>query len=303
MKRLQPLTMFLMLIIAGITFPAFAQKQPANDLDKLFEGKAVFIAAHRGDWRNAPENSLQGLKNCIAWGIDIVEIDLKKTSDGQLVIMHDETIDRTTNGKGKVADYTLEQLQKFWLINGNGHITTHRIPTLEEYLSIAKGNITICVDKGFEYVDQALAMIRQKNMQGQIIYNIPPITLDSLNQRYPAFHLDGIALNILVDIRKADVKDVITSYKYRKHTLIHPTFSSDKADFVKWMPEIRKMGLSIWLNALWPEHNGGHDDDMAVEQSKPDQAWGWLIAKGANVIQTDRPKELLLYLKSIKHHH
>ena len=302
MKIPQPLTILLMLIIAGITFPGFAQRRAAQDLARLFEGKAVFAAAHRGDWRNAPENSLQGLKNCIALGIDIVEIDLKKTSDGQLVIMHDQTIDRTTNGKGKVADYTLKQLQKFWLINGTGHITTHRIPTFEEYLSIAKGNIIICVDKGFEYVDQALAMIRQQNMQGQVIYNIPPITQDSLNQRYPAFHLDDIALNVLVDIHKADVKEVITSYRYRKHTLIHPTFSSDTADFVKWMPAIRKMGLSIWLNALWPEHNGGHDDDLAVEQSKPDLAWGWLISKGANVIQTDRPKELLLYLKSVKHH-
>lgn len=295
--------MFFILTIAGITLPTYAQRQPINDLERMFKGKEVFVAAHRGDWRNAPENSLQGLKNCIALGIDIVEIDLKRTSDGHLVIMHDPTIDRTTNGKGKVADYTLEQLKKFWLIDGTGHITTHRIPTLDEYLSIAKGNINVCVDKGFAYVDQSLEIIRQQKMQGQIIYNVPPITRDSLNQQYPAFNREGIAINVLVDIRSADLKNVINSYQQRKHTLIHPTFSSDTADFVKWMPEISKMGLSIWLNALWPEHNGGHDDDMAVEQSKPDQAWGWLISKGAHVIQTDRPKELLLYLKSVKHHH
>jgi glycerophosphoryl diester phosphodiesterase len=303
MKRPQQFTMFLILIIIGITFPAFAQKQAFNDLKRLFEGKEIFIAAHRGDWRNSPENSMQGLKNCIALGIDIVEIDLKITSDGQLVIMHDQTIDRTTNGKGKVADYTLEQLQKFWLINGTGHITTHRIPTLDEYLSTAKGKIIVCVDKGFDYVDQAMEVIRQKKMQWQIIYNVPPITMEILNHHYPVFDREGIAINVLVDIRKADVKHVINSYHHRKHTLIHPIFSSDTIAFVQWMPKISKMGLSIWLNALWPEHNGGHDDDMAVELSKPDQAWGWLIAKGANVIQTDRPKELLLYLKSIKHHH
>ncbi|WP_431294464.1 glycerophosphodiester phosphodiesterase family protein [Pedobacter sp. P26] len=167
MKRPRPITMFLILIVAGITFPAFAQKQAANDLTRIFKGKEVVVAAHRGDWRNAPENSLQGLKNCIALGIDIIEIDLRKTSDGQLVIMHDPTIDRTTNGKGKVADYTLEQLQKFWLINGTGHITAHRVPTLEEYLSIAKGNIIICVDKGFDYLDQALAMIRKKRCKNR----------------------------------------------------------------------------------------------------------------------------------------
>lgn len=68
---------------------------------KSHETKKVLVVAHRGDWRNAPENSLQAFQNCIAMGVDMIEIDLKMTKDNQLVIMHDNTIDRTTDGKGK----------------------------------------------------------------------------------------------------------------------------------------------------------------------------------------------------------
>ena len=68
----------------------------------------VLVAAHRGDWRNAPENSIQAIKNCIEMGVDMVEIDVRMTKDSALVLMHDNTIDRTTTGEGKVSEWTLD---------------------------------------------------------------------------------------------------------------------------------------------------------------------------------------------------
>ena len=59
----------------------------------------VMVVAHRGDWRNAPENSLQAIQYCIDMGVDMVEIDVRKTKDGHIVLMHDGSIDRTTNGR------------------------------------------------------------------------------------------------------------------------------------------------------------------------------------------------------------
>jgi len=63
----------------------------------------VMVAAHRGDWTNAPENSLLAIKDAIEAGVDIVEIDVRITKDKALVLMHDRTIDRTTTGKGKLS--------------------------------------------------------------------------------------------------------------------------------------------------------------------------------------------------------
>ena len=76
----------------------------------------VIVVAHRGDWRNAPENSLQAIQNCIDMGVDMVEIDVRQTKDGQLVLMHDVTVDRTTTGTGKVSELTWEYLQGLQLM-------------------------------------------------------------------------------------------------------------------------------------------------------------------------------------------
>ncbi|MCZ4225424.1 hypothetical protein [Pedobacter rhodius] len=53
----------------------------------------------------------------------------------------------------------------------------------------------------------------------------------------------------------------------------------------------------IWLNSLWPSLNGGHDDDRAVEENQKQESWGWLIAKQPSILQSDRPADLLIYLK------
>lgn len=73
-------------------------KQPTSDY--------VFVVAHRGDWRHAPENSLQAIQNSIDMGADMVEIDVRRTKDSVFVLMHDDSIDRTTSGTGHVDEVT-----------------------------------------------------------------------------------------------------------------------------------------------------------------------------------------------------
>lgn len=67
----------------------------------------VRVACHRGDWRNYVENTLEAVESCIDMGADIVEVDVWRTKDGHLILMHDETLDRTSNGYGLIADHTL----------------------------------------------------------------------------------------------------------------------------------------------------------------------------------------------------
>ena len=78
--------------------------------------KEIIVVAHRGDWRNAPENSLQAIQNCIDMGVDMVEIDVRETKDGHLVLMHDNSIERTTTGKGLVKEWTLDSLKTLKLL-------------------------------------------------------------------------------------------------------------------------------------------------------------------------------------------
>ena len=108
-----------LLVISWGNYAQQAVNNILNDFNKP-SSESVLVVSHRADWRNAPENSLQAIQNCIEMGVDMVEIDLNKTKDGHLIVMHDRTLNRTTNGKGLASDYTLEEIKKMFLKNGAG---------------------------------------------------------------------------------------------------------------------------------------------------------------------------------------
>ena len=151
------------LLLTALLLQAFAFVTQAQN--------KIMVAAHRGDWRNAPENSLSAFKNAAAMGVDIVELDLAKTKDGVIVIMHDQTIDRTTNGKGAPGDYTYDEIQKFGLRNGLGRVTGNHIPTLKEVMLALKGKrVMVNLDKSYPYYHEAFAVLTETGTLKQAIF-------------------------------------------------------------------------------------------------------------------------------------
>lgn len=98
----------------------------------LNDSGAIEIAAHRGDVENFPENTLPAFESAFKKGADYIELDLHMTRDNVVVVIHDSTVDRTTDGAGAVRDYDYQELKK--LDAGNGAY----IPTFEEVLALAK---------------------------------------------------------------------------------------------------------------------------------------------------------------------
>ena len=135
--------------------------------------KEVLVIAHRGDWRGAPENSLQGFENCISYGVDMIELDVRQTKDGELVVIHDATVDRTTNGKGQVSDLTLAELRELRLRNGLGRVTTLKIPTFEEALLLCKDKVVIHLDKGYDLFREVYALTEKTGTTSNV-QNKPP---------------------------------------------------------------------------------------------------------------------------------
>ena len=129
----------------------------------------IIVIAHRGVSRNAPENSLQAIKNSIEIGVDMVEIDIRETKDGQLILMHDPSINRTTNGKGNVKDWTLEGLKTLNLLDNFGFVTEYKIPTLEEALLLSKDKILINLDKSYNLFDMCVVVIKKTGTRKQVI--------------------------------------------------------------------------------------------------------------------------------------
>lgn len=148
----------LMLVCGGL--PASAQASftvtnslktiEAADLRDFFsysKDRIPFISAHRGGPREGfPENCLATFENTLKTTPAILEIDPRYTKDGEIVLMHDVTLDRTTNGTGKVSDYTLAELRKLRLKDTEGNLTPYQIPTLDEALQWAKGKTVLVID-------------------------------------------------------------------------------------------------------------------------------------------------------------
>jgi len=265
------------------------------------ESKNVLVAAHRGDWRNAPENSIQALENCINMGVDIVEIDLKKTRDNYLILMHDKTIDRTTTGKGRPEDFTLDSLKTFFLKRDYGIATKHKIPTFEEFMSASKGRMFICVDKCYPYLNEVKAILDKTGTANQVILNSEKNL--QVNRKDYGNLINEINFKPVVELDNSKSNEQVMEYVAELGPLVMElVFKTDTSRYIQNSSLLRSQHIKIWHNALWGSLCAGHDDDIAVEENRPGDSWDWLIAHGATIIQTDRPYLLLQYLKNKKLH-
>ncbi len=255
----------------------------------------VIVVAHRGDWRNAPENSLQAIQNCIDMGVDMVEIDIRETKDGHLVLMHDKSIDRTTTGKGAIKEWTLDSLRTLKLVDGLGVATQHQIPTLKEALLLAKDKVLINLDKSYDIFDKCYEVIEETGTQNQVVIKGGK-RLATVEKEFGKY-LDKVHFMPIIHLPNNEVKTIVNEYISSKHPPIAFEFTvkHDTIKYIKEFKSIRKSGASIWVNSLWSQHNGGHDDERAV---KNQNVYQWYIENGIDIIQTDRPELLIKYLRS-----
>ncbi len=257
----------------------------------------VLVVSHRGDWRYAPENSLESLKRCIDLGVDIMELDVRLTKDGHLVAIHDFTVDRTTNGSGKVSDFTLADIKKLRLKSACGVPgSLQQIPTLEEIMMLAKDKIMINLDKTEgKTVREAYEVLKKTGTVNQAIFK----GNDTFKVMYDKY---GSLMDSIIYMPKLWYKDKsIATYVQEFEDAINPfayeiLFNNEEAESFKIIPKIKKQKDTFLAIALWDELVAGHTDEKALIES-PDSAWGWLIEKGANAIMTDRPEMLIHYLR------
>lgn len=296
-KRLTSLGLLCMLAIASYA-------QHLNEILSELSAPAkqsVLVVSHRGDWRNAPENSLQAFQNCIDMGVDMVELDLKKTKDGELILMHDNTLNRTTNGTGKPEDYTLAELKGLRLKNGAGCLTRHKIPTLRETMLLCKGKILVNVDKGYEYFEDVQKILEETGTANQCVVK-EKIPYQTIKEQHGDI-LDKVIFMPKADLCKLEAESIIDSYLQNEKPLAFEVRFSQVNDKVfELIKKLNDNGIKVFVNALWPAQNAEHDDDRAVELKQPDESWGWLIQQGFKLIQTDRPALLLDYLRAKKLH-
>jgi len=263
--------------------PVVAQVTHVDSIlnDFYHHPERVLVAAHRSAHLVHPENSLAAIRDAIAIGADIIEVDVRKTKDGVYVLLHDEKIDRTTTAKGAVSNYTYDELNAIPLLQ-NGQPTNERIPTFESALLAAKGRIMVDIDFKLDSTQDAInvcKLISEAGMQKQVLFFVYDYPYTSI--------IDSIDNSIAVMPRAYNKEDVVNILKNYKVPVIHvdPAFYNDTL-----MGEIRSRDVRVWINAL------GKFDDL--EKTQKNLGYDSLLKmKAVNVIQTDYPANLLKYLQ------
>lgn len=201
------------------------------------------IFAHRGLSSVYPENTLLAFSKAMEYNIDGIETDVQMTKDGELVIFHDERINRTTNGSGFIKDFTLEELKKF---NANNKMDYNvEIPTLDEFLALVEGSGLIInlelKTSIFEYEgieEKTLELIKKHNLEDNII-------VSSFNHQ-SLLRMKKLAPNIKCGVLTGDV--LIDGEKYCKDhgfEAFHPMFVYCTKERVELAHELG-IAMNVW---------------------------------------------------------
>lgn len=227
----------------------------------------VYVVGHRGAAGEQPENTLKGFRYALDLGVDYVECDVHLTRDGQLVVMHDATVDRTTNGQGAISALNLDRIRS--LDAGDGE----QAPTFDEVLELVAGRAPLlCELKGSGVEEAAVAAVVARGMEGQVVFT--SFSLDRLatvRQLGDHYRIGAILPNASeIEIARAMALDV-EAIGVRYTNLCY-----------RILAQAHAAGLQV---RAW------NPDTLAEQQA--------MIALGVDGISTNRPSLLLDYLRGV----
>lgn len=256
----------------------------------------IITVAHRACWEDAPENSLAAIDACVALGIDAVELDVRHTRDGVAVVIHDETVDRTTNGHGRVADLSWQELSRLRLrASGGGagaRLTTERVPTLDAYLARAKNRVMIVYDVKDGSQRDTFAHIEKAGTADQAIFFYECVDQTLANAIAP-FRDRVVTIPIMFG------KDGPLSPAAARCRSNPPGWAHVKWSDADWLRQVAadqsRAPVRLWTATMFPADNAGHDDALAL--TDPNAVWGAQIKAGAGMIMTNEPRALINYLR------
>ncbi len=287
-RRLFFLLLFLLIFIISCNKPG-SNNQPGKlnaILEALHDPSSVNVltVAHRALHTEYPENSLAAIQHSIDAGLDMIEIDARQTKDGVLILMHDATVNRTTDGEGRVRDLTFEQIKKLALKTEVDDSINHPVPLLKDVLHLTKDHILVDVDIKDAPVNKLVDLVNKTGTKHQVLFfEHHNAALDSVLLLDPT----------LMVVPRADSVEQIPDFLKRYHP---PAIQIQQ--YMATIDVIQQMKAAhskVWINAL------GSYDKKAI-QGNAEEAFIPLIASGAKLIQSDRPVLLLNFLKARELH-
>jgi glycerophosphoryl diester phosphodiesterase len=284
----------------------------------------VMVVAHRAGWKEngqvvRAENSKAAIDHAAAIGVEMVELDVRRSKDGVLVVLHDETLNRTTTCRGEVSDAMLATLKACRLIvEGTGIVTDETVPTLSEMLIHARGRILVNIDNKLEPEDliEIVETARGLDMADGILIKTAIWNDERLDRARAVIDTIGPDVAFMPILADDAVRDAAFVDR------VAQTFSPQAAEMIHWRrteaeplteaggplfsPRARAVAVRgnfhMWVNTYpitdRPEGMvaGGRGDGLALAQGQPEAVYGFWVERGATIIQTDEPEALIGWL-------
>ena len=234
----------------------------------------LVIIAHRGSHIKVPENTLAAYENAIKEGADYVEIDLRTTKDGHLVIMHDESITRMTGRKGLIKDLNYSEIRDLKIKSPlKGDTTTYRVPCFRDVLNLCKGRINIYLDFKDANVAETYRLLKESGMQNNVVVY--------LNEEEQYGQWKSVAPHVpLMASLPEEVNNLqLNNFLDKKHLNV-----VDNANNIDLVSLMHKRKIAVWL-------------DVQGKDERPEK-WEQALKQGVDGLQTDHPEKLVKYLES-----
>src|SRR5665213_1718777 len=232
------------------------------------------VIAHRGNHVHVPENTVASVKEAIKSGADYIEIDLRTTKDGYLVLSHDASVDRMTDGRGNVKDLTLEQIKKL-AIAGHakaGDHKTYRIPEFKEVLAACGKHMNIYLDFKDADPEETYRQLKAAGMEKRVV-----VYLNKAEQ-YGQWKKAAPTMPLMSSLPD----EIKTASQFRFFLGQVQLEVLDNITDSALLAVTRENGIAVWLDVE------GADEDSVL--------WNQALDKAIQGMQTDHPGDLVTYL-------
>jgi len=188
----------LMTAVTGLFWAAFSLLRNGCVSAMKWMNPKMTITAHRGGAGLGPENTLRCIERGIASGADGVEIDVHLTADGEVVVCHDPTVDRTTDGHGRIAEMTAAQIRALKVLDAGGDPVEEAIPTLDEVMAVIGSRAELLLEikhfgHGYEGIEMAvLERIRRHENCKVTVQSFDDEVLEELHRLEPSLKLEKL---------------------------------------------------------------------------------------------------------------
>ena len=266
---------FFTLVISIVIIPGILVGKNVNSIRELRKPKnQIYVIAHRGAHQGIPENSLAAYQKAIDLGCDFVEIDVRTTKDGKFVSVHNSSIDNYVEGKtGNVRSMTLAELKELDIGARYGEEWKNtRIPAFEEILNLCQGKIGIYLDLKDAPIPELMKIIRKYKMENDIVWYIP---YQYLMQTENIEELFGSSFPMPDPHSEKNLKSLFEKCNV---AVVATDMGELSESFVN---EAHKNGAKVFVD----------------EKEGTESEWKTIIGWGTDGIQTDKPTELIEFLK------